>query len=252
MTTSNPIQIILNKSKNRKMVNIDIIKSPMKYEILDLLRHNEMNFDEIVENTSKSKAAVSLHLKDLREEGIVKYRPDPTDNRKKIFFLNSEMLGCIDSTKVNSKVKTKSLIQNFIQEGEIEYNLMLVHTFKTILMEYGIEINPIMKAIGNHVGEYIFSQVYDDDLDNFLFNISKYWADNNLGYLSFEITNNIQIISRQSFESVKLEKTGLPECHLEVGMFESLFCNYFHFPVKVVETKCYSMGDEFCLFQVEP
>lgn len=49
MTTSNPIQIILNKNKtNSPMVNIDIIKSPMKYEILELLRHDEMNFEEIV------------------------------------------------------------------------------------------------------------------------------------------------------------------------------------------------------------
>ncbi|WP_295603019.1 hypothetical protein [uncultured Methanobrevibacter sp.] len=54
MTTSNPIQIILNENKtNSPMVNIDIIKSPMKYEILELLRHDEMNFEEIVENTSK-------------------------------------------------------------------------------------------------------------------------------------------------------------------------------------------------------
>ena len=54
MTTSNPIQIILNENKtNRPMVDIDIIKSPMKYEILDLLKDDEMNFEEIVENTSK-------------------------------------------------------------------------------------------------------------------------------------------------------------------------------------------------------
>ncbi|MDO5859669.1 transcriptional regulator [Methanobrevibacter sp.] len=94
MTTSNPIQILINESvKNREMVNIDIIKSPMKYEILNLLRQNEMNFDEIVKSTSKSKAVVSLHLKDLREEGIVGYKADPSDNRKKIFFPNSKMLG---------------------------------------------------------------------------------------------------------------------------------------------------------------
>ena len=54
MTTSNPIQIILNENKtNSPRVNSDIIKSPMKYEILELLRHDEMNFEEIVENTSK-------------------------------------------------------------------------------------------------------------------------------------------------------------------------------------------------------
>ena len=62
MTTSNPIQILIAESaKNRKMVNIDIIKSPMKYEIISLLRQNEMNFDEIVKNTAKSKTVVSRY-----------------------------------------------------------------------------------------------------------------------------------------------------------------------------------------------
>ena len=69
MTTSNPIQIILNENKtNSPMVNIDIIKSPMKYEILELLRHGEMNFEDIVENTKKSKASISMHLRDVRKK----------------------------------------------------------------------------------------------------------------------------------------------------------------------------------------
>ncbi|WP_295113496.1 V4R domain-containing protein [uncultured Methanobrevibacter sp.] len=252
MTMSNPIQILLNKkSENQKMVNIDIIKSPMKYEILKLLRENEMNFEEIVKNTTKSKATVSLHLKGLREEGIVKYKADPNDNRKKIFYLNSKMLGSIDSRNIGSN-KTKNLINNFIKDGNIEYSLMLTHSFKSILAEYGIEMNPILKSIGNYIGEYIFSRVYEDEFDDFLFNISKYWAENNLGFLSFDVKNNLQIICRDNFESSKLEKTGKPECYLEIGMFETIFHNYFKFPVKITEILCYSMGDDMCMFEVEP
>lgn len=79
MTTSNPIQIILNENKKgRPMVGIDIIKSPMKYEILDLLKDDEMNFEEIVENTSKSKASVSMHL-----EGFEKGRDCELQGRSK-------------------------------------------------------------------------------------------------------------------------------------------------------------------------
>lgn len=253
MTTSNPIQIVLeNLDDNEKMVNIDIIKSPVKYEILTLLRENEMNFDEIVKNTAKSKAAVSLHLKALREEGIVDYRADPSDNRKKIFFLKYKVIGSIDSRKAKSKDKTRKLIESFVKKGDIDYNLMLAHTMKSIFSEYGIEINAIFKDIGNYIGDYIFEQVYDADFDTFIENISRYWAENNLGYLRFDIKNKIYIICRDCFESVLLEKTGKPECLIETGMFEALFFNYFSFEVNVTEIKCYSMGDEMCMFEVEP
>ncbi len=255
MTTSNPIQIILNENKtNHPMVDIDIIKSPMKYEILDLLRHDEMNFEEIVKNTSKSKASVSMHLRDLREEGIVNYKADPSDNRKKIFYLNADYLGSIDSSKIKStnKGQTKHLIDEFIKKGEIEYIIVLTHTFKSLLMEFGMDISPVLQKIGNYNGEYIFSQIYDEDLDVFMDNISEYWLKNNLGKLSFDVENNIRVTCRDCFESVNIPRSGLPSCSLEKGMLETLFSKYFKFDLNIMETMCYSMGDNECVYELHP
>lgn len=255
MTISNPIQIILNNNKtNHPMVNIDIIKSPMKYEILDLLRHDEMNFEDIVKNTSKSKASVSMHLRDLRKQGIVNYKADPEDNRKKIFYLNSEYLGSIDSNRIKKaeKEQTKLLIDEFIQNGEIDFVILLTHTFKSLLLEFGMDISPVLQKVGNHIGEYIYEQVKDDDLDVFVKNIAKYWYDNNLGTLSFNIDNNIEIKCVDCFEAVYGAKRGLPSCFLEKGMFEELFKSFFNFDLKITETKCYSMGDDRCVYEIEP
>ncbi len=255
MTTSNPIQIILNDNKtNQQMVGIDIIKSPMKYEILDLLRHDEMNFEEIVENTSKSKASVSMHLRDLREEGIVNYKADPSDNRKKIFYLNADFLGSIDSKQIkkNYKNQTKLLIDEFIQQGEINYVTLLTHTFKSVLMEYGMDISPILQKIGNYIGECLFSQLYDENLENFLDNISLYWRENNLGEIQFNTENKIQITCIDCFESFNFPKSGLPICNLEKGMLEKLFNSYFKLDLNIEEVKCYSMGDGKCVYEIQP
>lgn len=255
MTISNPIQIILNNNKtNHPMVDIDIIKSPMKYEILELLRHDEMNFEDIVKNTSKSKASVSMHLRDLRKEGIVNYKADPEDNRKKIFFLNSEYLGSIDSDRIKlaKKDQTKMLIDEFLQNDEIDYVILLTHTFKSLLFEFGMDISPVLQKVGNYIGEYLYEKLKDDDLEVFLDNISRYWRENNLGKLSYNITNNIEIKCVDCFESANSEKLGLPSCFLEKGMFEALFNKYFKFNLKILETKCYSMGDDMCVYEIEP
>ena len=255
MTISDPIQIILNNNKtNHPMVNIDIIKSPMKYEILELLRHDEMNFEDIVNNTSKSKASVSMHLRDLRKEGIVNYKADPEDNRKKIFYLNSEYLGSIDSDRIKSaqKDQTRLLIDEFIQNGEIGYLILLTHTFKSLLFEFGMDISPVLQKVGNYIGEYLYEQLKDDDLDVFVNNISRYWYENNLGVLSFNIDNNIEVICKDCFESANSAVVGLPSCFLEKGMLETLFNRFFKFDLKIIETKCYSMGDDKCVYELEP
>ncbi len=255
MTISNPIQIILNNNKtNHPMVNIDIIKSPMKYELLDLLRHDEMNFEDIVKNTSKSKASVSMHLRDLRKEGIVNYKADPEDNRKKIFYLNSEYLGSIDSNRIKKaeKEQTKLLIDEFIQNGEIDFVILLTHTFKSLLLEFGMDISPVLQKVGNYIGKYLYEQLKDDDLDVFIKNISDYWHENDLGKLSFNIDNHIEITCFDCFEAKYGAKLGLPSCFLEKGMFEELFKSFFNFDLKITETKCYSMGDDRCVYEIEP
>lgn len=255
MTTSNPIQIILNENKTKEpLISIDIIKSPMKYEILDLLRHDEMNFDEIVENTTKSKASVSMHLRDLRKEGIVRYKADPTDNRKKIFYLNAEYLGSIDSKKVKKRQidQTKSLICDFIENRDVSYVALLTNTFKSLLMEYGMDITPIFQKTGNYIGEYLFNQLYDEDLEIFMDNISSYWLKNNLGHIYFETSNSIKVTCIDCFESVNVPKTGMPICSIEKGMLETLFNGYFKFDLRIEEIMCYSMGDEKCVFELQP
>lgn len=255
MTTSNPLQIIFNENKtNQQMVDIDIIKSPMKYEILDLLRHDEMKFEDIVENTSKSKASVSMHLRDLREEGIVSYKADPSDNRKKIFYLNADYLGSIDSGRIKktNRDQTKLLIDEFIEDGEIEYVILLTHTFKSLLMEFGMDISPVLQKIGNHIGEYLFSILYDEDLDIFMDNICAYWLKNNLGKLYFELDNKIRITCIDCFESVSVPKSGVPICNIEKGMLETLFNRYFKFDLNIEEIMCYSMGDDKCVYELQP
>ena len=51
MIKQKPLQIF---SKDADM-GIDVVKSPVKLTILEMLRSNDMEFDEIVKNTGKSK-----------------------------------------------------------------------------------------------------------------------------------------------------------------------------------------------------
>ena len=88
MIKQKPLQIF---SKDADM-GIDVVKSPVKLTILEMLRSNDMEFDEIVKNTGKSKSTISVHLKSLREDGIISYRLGESDSRRKIFYLNSKQM----------------------------------------------------------------------------------------------------------------------------------------------------------------
>lgn len=250
MSEQKPIQIFSNVNEN---VGVNVVKSPVKLTILEMLRDTEMEFDEIVTNTGKSKSTVSVHLKGLREKGIISYRLHPVDNRKKIFFINSKFLGSVNISEPKQIEETQSdyLIKNLVDEDE-EFSTLLFHTLKSMLIQEGVNIDPILQSTGNSIGKSIFEKLYDDDLDIFMENIVDFWERKGLGRLTFKIGQTIKVTTYDCFECKFLPKTGKPACFLDTGILEGLFTEFFNLPVSVIETQCYTMGDEKCVFEIEP
>ena len=250
MKEQKPIQIFSNLNEN---LGVNVVKSPVKLTILEMLRDTEMEFDEIVTNTGKSKSTVSVHLKSLRESGIISYRVHPVDNRKKIFYINSKFLGSVNISEPKQIEETQSdyLIKNLIEDDE-EFSTLLFHTLKAMLIQEGVNIDPILQSTGNSIGRSIFEKIYDDDLDIFMENIADFWQRKGLGRLTFKIGQTIKITTYDCFECKLLPKTGKPACFLDTGIFEGLFTEFFNLPVSVIETQCYTMGDEKCVFEIEP
>ena len=250
MDESKPIQIFTNLDEN---IGINVVKSPVKLTILEMLRNNEMEFDEIVSNTGKSKSTISVHLKTLREKGLISYKHHPDDNRKKIFYINSKYLGSVNFTepKEIKETKTDYLIKNLIA-NDAEFSTLLFHTLKSMLIQEGVNIDPILQSTGNSIGKSIFNELYDDEITNFMDNLADFWDRKGLGRLTYEITQIIKITTYDCFECKLLPKTGKPACYLDTGIFEGIFTEFFNMPVSVVETQCYTMGDEKCVFEIEP
>ena len=250
MKEQKPIQIFSSLNED---VGVNVIKSPVKLTILEMLRDSDMEFEEIVNNTGKSKSTVSVHLKSLRESGVISYRVHPVDNRKKIFYLNSKYIGSVNYTdpKEIKETQTDYLVENLIND-DAEFSTLLFHTLKSMLIQEGINIDPIMQSTGNSIGNSLFDKLYDEDLEVFMGNIAEFWKKKGLGRVSFKIGQIIKITTYDCFECELLPRTGKPACFLDTGIFEALFSQYFKMPVSVIETQCYTMGDEKCVFEVEP
>ena len=250
MKEQKPIQIFSNLNEN---LGVNVVKSPVKLTILEMLRDTEMEFDEIVTNTGKSKSTVSVHLKSLRESGIISYRVHPVDNRKKIFYINSKYLGSVNISEPKQIEETQSdyLIKNLIDDDG-EFSTLLFHTLKAMLIQEGVNIDPILQSTGYSIGKSIFKSLYDDDLDIFMENIADFWQRKGLGRVTYKIGQTIKITTFDCFECKLLPKTGKPACFLDTGIFEGLFTEFFNLPVSVIETQCYTMGDEKCVFEIEP
>jgi len=72
------------------MLNLfQVVADPTRRGILDLLRDRERSVGEIVERFTLSQPAVSRHLRDLREAGLVTVR---RDGQRRVYILRAQRL----------------------------------------------------------------------------------------------------------------------------------------------------------------
>lgn len=234
-------------------LGVNVVKSPVKLTILSMLKDTDMEFDEIVKNTGKSKSTISVHLKSLREDGIVSYRFDANDHRKKIFYISSKFLGEVESgdSKELEERQAEFLVKNILDVDNFKFSFLLFHTLRSNLIQEGININPVLNQTGKNIGAAMFEKLYDDDIEKFSENICEFWEDNGLGKLEIKLGDIIDITAYECFECSLLPKKGKPACYLDAGIFEALFTNYLKKDIEVTEVKCFTMGDDCCNFLVE-
>ncbi|MDR2623382.1 MAG: ArsR family transcriptional regulator [Methanobrevibacter sp.] len=246
-----PIKIF---STGDKGTGLNVVKSPVKLMILSLLNEGEMDFDDIVRILDKSKSTISVHLKNLTEEGIISYKQNPIDKRKKIFYISSRFLGELEPPlKIEfPEQKIDHLVKNFDSEDNLGFSRLMFHTLRSILIKEGFTINPLLYATGLEIGLSIYNSIKDEDYDNFISNLIIFWKDSGLGNMEiYKKGDSIKINITDCFECEFLPKTGKPSCLLDLGILESLFSSYLNKNVNVIEVKCYTMGDECCLFEIE-
>jgi DNA-binding transcriptional ArsR family regulator len=73
------------------MLNVfQVVADPTRRGILDLLRERERSVGEIVERFTLTQPAVSRHLRELREAGLVSVR---REGQRRVYVLRPERLG---------------------------------------------------------------------------------------------------------------------------------------------------------------
>lgn len=230
---------------------INIIKSPMKAEIISLLKNNEMSFDKIVEHTGKSKSTVSEHLQGLVDQDIIDQKSDPEDRRRKIFYIKSRYLGGVSSEKEVDEEKLGLKFDISDYKNPFEFYRLLFRTIRVALLKEGINIDPLLHDAGINIGETLYNYLKADKLDEFVKNIAELWETNKLGRIEVKSVNPLVINAYDCFECEDLPKIGRSACAFDSGVLEAVFSKYFGHKVNAEEVKCYAKGDEYCCFVIK-
>lgn len=231
---------------------IRTVDSQVRVGILGMLREREMSFDDIVASSGKAKSTVSVHLRGLAEEGIVAWRPDPDDGRKKIFYLKSSYLGGLSKRKKVDQDMEEYISSYALGAGDpFKFFRLMFRTFRVSLLSEGIDIDPVLHDAGMKVGEVLYRKIEEREIEGLLDNLAAFWKEQKLGRVVIESIEPLAIRIYDCFECQDLPQLGRPACAFDSGILGRVFSRHFDAEMSAIETHCYAMGDDHCRFEVK-
>jgi hypothetical protein len=231
---------------------VNVIKSPIKAQILSILKDGGLSGSQIVSSTKRSKSTISAHLQDLENAGIIDWVINPEDRRRKIYYINSRFLGDVSSEKEIGYDIGQYLEDHVVESDDpLKFFRFMFRTIRVSLMDEGINIDPILHNAGIKVGETFYKKLQSPNITEFIDNIALFWKNNQLGRIEVKSTDPIIIQAYDCFECEDLPQIGSPACTFDSGILEAVFSRYFQEKVEVEEVKCYAQGDDYCQFMVK-
>ncbi len=225
-----------------------ILQSKTKNRIIDVLEEEEMSASEIRKELGKAKSTVSVHLSDLEDMGIIEDKKDPRDERKKIYYVSSQLLG---KPNIPDDEKYENILENLRNsEGDmVEFLKAMFHLIRYGLDSFGLDIHPALKNIGRDAGRSIGKNFSAESKEELFQEISEFWEKTGLG--TIDPDGSEEIIVKGCFDCSDMPSTGHSLCSLDEGLIEGIIEETLGESVKVKETECHGKGDEHCKFVLE-
>ena len=224
---------------------IKIVDSPIKIQILNLLE-GQVSEADIVSKTGKSKSTISVHLKNLIDEGIISFKSHPLDRRSKLFYILADYIGEIYPNKIIYKSPD---IESDLDTKEHLY-MELFRQSKSMLLVHGLQLEPLEVESGKNIGKKIYESFDFETFDELLELIIEKFEDLGLGHIKVSSKEPLILKNNDCNECDGLQY-NMPLCHITKGILAGIFEGYYETNVSVEEVECTSKYDDCCTFIVE-
>jgi len=227
------------------------ISNPVRQRVLSELQRRDMSLSEIAQMTGKAQSTLSVHLDKMVKEGLVASRDDPSDSRKKIFYLVSMPIGTATIPRDELGAAVEAIAGRSIGapaaflKGEVRAMALGVEAV-------GLDLGPVFLDVGRKMGAAVGRTMKSREVEDLIGEIREFFTLHDLGELSVYSLTPLTLIIKDEYDSSGLPEQGRKACLLNVGIIEGILEARTGAPMRAVRTECFGTRGNFCKFVLEP
>jgi hypothetical protein len=227
------------------------VSNPVRQKILSELQRKDLSLSEIATLTGKAQSTLSVHLDKKVKEGLVASRDDPSDNRRKIFYLISRPVGSSVVPREDLSQAVGETIRNSIGTPSSFLKGML----RSIILgveAIGFNLDPVLKDIGRQIGQELSRSMKSETLEDLVEEVQEFYEIHELGEVCVYTFLPLTLIIRDDYDCKELPEASKTICLLNEGIIEAILETRSGVPLKVTDTECFGTALNYCKYVIEP
>jgi hypothetical protein len=227
------------------------ISNPVRQKILSELQRRDLSLSEIAQLTGKAQSTLSVHLDKMVKEGLIAYRDDPDDNRRKIFYLVSRPVG----SSVVPREDLMRHVENTIAKSIGSPSTFLKGVIRSIVIgmeAIGFNMDPVLKDIGRQIGTEIARRMKSDNVEGVIGEVKEFFKVHELGEINVYALHPVTLIIKEEYDCSKAPDVGRTLCLMNEGILEAIFEKRLGMPSRVTKAETFGTQYNFCKYVIEP
>lgn len=225
------------------------ICNSVRQKILAELQQRDLSLTEIANITGKAQSTLSVHLDKMVKEELVASRDDPSDNRRKIFYLCSKPV----ARSTNPSEEMMRYMHQTIKDSQGTPSSFLKGLMRSVLIgleAIGLAIDPAMYEIGSEVGKSLSDQIVSEGVEDIVSEMQEFYELHDLGEVCVYTFVPLTIIIRDDYETNP--ETGNKLCLFHEGVFKTVLEEKTGRSFRISENECFGIANNYCKFVIEP
>ena len=168
------------------------IDDEIDIQIMEILANGDLSIKKIADRLGKAPSTVAIHLKDLKDNGLLISRTAETDSRSTIYSHSDCELIATKRPPVDERDALEDTLDP-VMNGEISLIRGIFKMFFQQLENLWLDAVPCTDPVSMQIGKMIAERLQKGDLFTVLAELRNFFLGMNVGEMSFSVSDTVSI-----------------------------------------------------------